>query len=56
MFLKLVFDRGGSLFGLIFLCPVLLAVGALIRIRMAGRSCYLQAKACRTARAIIYDV
>ena len=36
MFLKLVFDRGGSLFGLIFLCPVLLAVGALIRIRMPG--------------------
>ena len=36
MFLKLVFDRGGSLFGLIFLFPVLLAVGALIRIRMPG--------------------
>ena len=36
MFLKLVFDRGGSLFGLIFLCPVLLTVGALIRIRMPG--------------------
>ena len=36
MFLKLVFDRGVSLFGPIFLCPVLLAVGALIRIRMPG--------------------
>lgn len=36
MFLKLVFDRGSSLFGLIFLCPVLLTVGALIRIRMPG--------------------
>ncbi|WP_417189866.1 sugar transferase, partial [Bacteroides sp.] len=36
MFFKSVFDRGGALFGLIFLCPVLLAVGALIRIRMPG--------------------
>ena len=36
MFLKLVFDRGGSLVGLIFLCPVILAVGALIRIIIPG--------------------
>ena len=38
MFFKSVFDRVGALFGLIFLCPVLLAVGALICIRMPGGS------------------
>lgn len=34
MFFKLVFDRGASLFGLIFLFPVLLVIALLIRIKM----------------------
>ena len=36
MFFKLVFDRGASLFGLIFLFPVLLVIALLIRIKMSG--------------------
>ena len=36
MFFKLLFDRGASLFGLIFLSPILLIVGVLIRIEMSG--------------------
>ncbi|WP_288241802.1 sugar transferase [uncultured Bacteroides sp.] len=36
MFLKSLFDRGTSFFGLIFLSPVLLVVALLIRIRMPG--------------------
>lgn len=36
MFFKLVFDRGVSLFGLIFLFPVLLVIALLIRIKMSG--------------------
>ena len=34
MFLKFIFDRGASLFGLIFLFPVLIIVGILICIKM----------------------
>ena len=34
MFLKSLFDRGASLFGLIFLFPVLIIVSILIRIKM----------------------
>lgn len=33
MFLKFIFDRGASLFGLIFLFPVLIIVGILICIK-----------------------
>ena len=36
MFLKFIFDRGASLFGLIFLFPVLIIVGILICIKMPG--------------------
>ena len=36
MFLKSLFDRGASLFGLIFLFPVLIIVSILIRIKMPG--------------------
>lgn len=36
MFLKFIFDRGASLFGLIFLLPVLIIVGILICIKMPG--------------------
>ena len=36
MFFKSLFDRGASLFGLIFLSPILLVVGALIHIKMPG--------------------
>lgn len=36
MFLKLAFDRGASLFGLIILFPVLIIVSILIRIKMPG--------------------
>ena len=36
MFLKFIFDRGASLFGLIFLFPVLIIVGILICIKMTG--------------------
>ena len=36
MFLKLLFDRVVSLFSLIFLSPILLVVGILIRIKMPG--------------------
>lgn len=36
MFLKSLFDRGASLFGLIFLFPVLIIVGILICIKMPG--------------------
>ena len=36
MFLKFIFDRGASLFGLIFLFPVLMIVGILICIKMPG--------------------
>ena len=36
MFLKSLFDRIASLFGLIFLFPILLVVGILIRVKMPG--------------------
>lgn len=36
MFLKFIFDRGASLFGLIFLFPVLIIVGVLICIKTPG--------------------
>ena len=36
MFLKFIFDRGASLFGLIFLFPVLIIVGIFICIKMPG--------------------
>ena len=36
MFLKFIFDRGASLFGLIFLFPVIIIVGILICIKMPG--------------------
>ena len=36
MFLKSLFDRITSLFGLIFLFPILLVVGILIRVKMPG--------------------
>ena len=36
MFIKSLFDRGASLFGLIFLFPVLIIVGILICIKMPG--------------------
>lgn len=36
MFLKLIFDRLMALFGLLFLCPVLLVVAILIKIKMPG--------------------
>lgn len=36
MFFKFIFDRGASLFGLIFLFPVLIIVGILICIKMPG--------------------
>lgn len=36
MFLKSIFDRGASLFGLLFLSPILLVVAVLIRIKMPG--------------------
>lgn len=36
MLLKSLFDRVLSFFGLLFLCPVLLVVGMLIRIKMPG--------------------
>lgn len=36
MFLKFIFDRGASLFGFIFLFPVLIIVGILICIKMPG--------------------
>ena len=36
MFLKFIFGRGASLFGLIFLFPVLIIVGILICIKMPG--------------------
>lgn len=36
MFLKFVFDRVASLFGLFLLCPVLLIVVLLIRVKMPG--------------------
>ena len=36
MLFKLLFDRGASLCGLIFLSPILLTVGVFIRIKMSG--------------------
>ena len=36
MFIKSLFDRGASLFGLIFLFPVLIIISILIRIKMPG--------------------
>ena len=36
MFLKSIFDRTASFFGLIFLFPILIIVGILIRIKMPG--------------------
>ena len=36
MFFKSFFDRGAALFGLIFLSPVLIIVGILIRLKMPG--------------------
>ncbi|WP_274972994.1 sugar transferase [Bacteroides fluxus] len=36
MFLKSIFDRGASLFGLLFLSPILLVVAVLIHIKMPG--------------------
>ena len=36
MFIKSLFDRGESLFGLIFLFPVLIIISILIRIKMPG--------------------
>ncbi|WP_273161370.1 sugar transferase, partial [Bacteroides fluxus] len=36
MFLKSIFDRIASFFGLIFLFPVLIIVGILIHIKMPG--------------------
>lgn len=36
MFFKSVFDRGVSLFGLIFLFPILLVISILIRVKMPG--------------------
>ena len=36
MFLKSIFDRTASFFGLVFLFPVLIVVGILIRIKMPG--------------------
>lgn len=36
MFLKSIFDRAASFFGLIFLFPILIIVGILIRIKMPG--------------------
>ncbi len=36
MFLKSIFDWGASLFGLLFLFPILLVVAVLIRIKMPG--------------------
>lgn len=36
MFFKFLFDRGASLFGLIFLFPVLIIVSILIRVKMPG--------------------
>lgn len=36
MFLKSLFDRTASLFGLIILSPVLIIVSILIRVKMSG--------------------
>ena len=36
MLLKSIFDRTASFFGLVFLFPVLIVVGILIRIKMPG--------------------
>lgn len=36
MFFKWMFDRTASLFGLLFLCPVLIAVAILIKVKMPG--------------------
>ena len=44
MLFKSVFDRGVSLFGLIFLFPVLIVVGILIRIKMPGGSVIFRQK------------
>ncbi|MEY8723350.1 sugar transferase [Bacteroides stercorirosoris] len=44
MFLKLFFDRGASLFGILLLSPVLLFVGILIRIKMPGGPVFFKQK------------
>ena len=44
MFLKSLFDRGASLFGLIFLFPVLIIVSILIRIKMPGGAVIIKQK------------
>lgn len=44
MFLKSIFDRGVSLFGLIFLFPILIVVSGLIRVKMPGGSVIFKQK------------
>ena len=42
MFLKWLFDKLASLFGLLFLCPVLLVVAILIKVKMPGPILFCQ--------------
>ena len=42
MFLKWLFDKLASLFGLLFLCPVLLVVAILIKVKMPGPVLFCQ--------------
>ncbi|WP_101542554.1 sugar transferase [Bacteroides cutis] len=44
MFIKSVFDRGASLFGLIFSSPILIVVSILIRVKMPGGSVIFKQK------------
>ena len=55
MFIKSLFDRGASLFGLIFLFPVLIIISILIRIKMPGGPVIFKQERV-TIWAVVYDV
>lgn len=56
MFIKSLFDRGASLFGLIFLFPVLIIISILIRIKMPGGPVIFTLEKSWTIWAVVYDV
>ena len=54
MFLKWLFDKLASLFGLLFLSPVLLVVAILIKVKMPGPILFCQKRVGSMANCLLY--
>ena len=54
MFLKWLFDKLASLFGLLFLSPVLLVVAILIKVKMPGPILFVRREWGSMANCLLY--